>query len=65
MAEQPAYGSLQGAVSLDKERGLALLTQIQPEPYKFYERWEYNSLRPQSALQGLTPLEAAQQGAAA
>lgn len=92
MAEQPAYGSLQAAVSLDKERGLALLagrlllallelalpvkvqvlqewlsegrnirayqreepddlyqarqelealvTQIQPEPYKFYERWE-------------------------
>ena len=28
-------------------------------------RWEYNSLRPHSALQGLTPLEAAQQGAAA
>jgi transposase InsO family protein len=28
-------------------------------------RWEYNSIRPQSALQGLTPLEAAQQGAAA
>jgi putative transposase len=27
--------------------------------------WEYNSLRPHSALQGLTPLEAAQQGAAA
>jgi hypothetical protein len=92
VAEQPAYGSLQAAVSLDKERGLALLagqlllallelavpvklqmlqtlrsegsnirahqreepddlhqarqeleallTQIQPEPYKFYERWE-------------------------
>ena len=92
MADQPAYGSLQAAVSLDKERGLALLagrvlvaalefalpvkvqvlqdllsegrnirayqreepddlavarleleallTQIQPEPYKFYERWE-------------------------
>ena len=28
-------------------------------------RWEYNSLKPHSALQGLTPLEAAQQGAAA
>jgi putative transposase len=28
-------------------------------------RWEYNSLRPHSALQGRTPLEAAQQGAAA
>jgi len=27
-------------------------------------RWEYNSLRPHSALQGRTPLEAAQQGAA-
>ncbi len=27
-------------------------------------RWEYNSIRPNSALQGLTPLEAAQQGAA-
>lgn len=92
MADQPAFGSLQAAVSLDKERGLALLagrlllallelalpvkvqmlqdlrsegrnirayqreepddlalarqelgallTQIQPEPYKFYERWE-------------------------
>lgn len=92
MAEQPAYGSLQAAVSLDKERGLALLagrlllallelalpvkvqvlqelrsqgrnsrayqreepddlqqarqeleallSQIQPEPYTFYERWE-------------------------
>ena len=92
MAERPAYGSLQAAVSLDKERGLALLagqlllallelavpvkvqvlqelrsegrnirayqreepddlhqarqeleallSQIQPEPYKFYERWE-------------------------
>ena len=92
MAEQPSYGSLQAAVPLDKERGLALLTgqlllavlelalpvkvlalqqlqaqgrslrahqreepddlqqarqeldgllaQIQPEPYKFYERWE-------------------------
>ncbi len=92
MAEHPDYGSLQAAVSLDKERGLALLagrlllallelavpvkvevlqelraqgrniravqreepddlhqarqeleallTQIQPEPYKFYERWE-------------------------
>ncbi len=92
MAERPAYGSLQAAVPLDKERGLALLTgqllvavlelalpvkvlalqqlqaqgrslrahqreepddlqlarqqlqgllqQIQPEPYKFYERWE-------------------------
>ena len=92
MAEQPEYGSLQAAVPLDKERGLALLSgqlllavldlalpvkvenlqqlqalgrslrayqreepddlhqarqeleallsQIQPEPYKFYERWE-------------------------
>ena len=92
MAERTDYGSLQAAVSLDKERGLALLagrlllvllelavpvkvqklqelrtegrniravqreepddlhqarqeveallTQIQPEPYKFYERWE-------------------------
>jgi hypothetical protein len=92
VGEQPAYGSLQAAVPLDKERGLALLTgqlllavlelalpvkvlalqhlqaqgrnlrgqqreepddlqlarqelegllqQIQPEPYKFYERWE-------------------------
>jgi hypothetical protein len=92
VAEQPAYGSLQAAVPLDKERGLALLSgqlllavlelalpvkvenlqqlqaqgrslrayqreepddlqqsrqeleglllQIQPEPYKFYERWE-------------------------
>jgi hypothetical protein len=92
VAQQPAYGSLQAAVPLDKERGLALLsgrlllalldlalpvkvenlqqlqvqgrslrayqreepddlqqarqelegllTQIQPEPYKFYERWE-------------------------
>jgi putative transposase len=28
-------------------------------------RWEYNTLRPHSALQGLTPLEAAQQGTAA
>jgi putative transposase len=28
-------------------------------------RWEYNSLRPHSALQGRTPLEAAQQGDAA
>jgi transposase InsO family protein len=28
-------------------------------------RWEYNSLRPHSALQGRMPLEAAQQGAAA
>jgi len=28
-------------------------------------RWEYNSLRPHTALQGRTPLEAAQQGAAA
>jgi len=28
-------------------------------------RWEYNSLRPHSALQGRTPLEAAQQGVAA
>ncbi len=28
-------------------------------------RWEYNARRPHSALQGLTPLEAAQQGAAA
>ena len=28
-------------------------------------RWEYNNLRPHSALQGRTPLEAAQQGAAA
>jgi transposase InsO family protein len=28
-------------------------------------RWEWNSIRPHSALQGLTPLEAAQQGAAA
>ena len=27
-------------------------------------RWEYNSLRPHSALQGRTPLEAAQEGAA-
>jgi putative transposase len=25
--------------------------------------WEYNSLRPHSVIQGLTPLEAAQQGA--
>ena len=92
MADQPAYGSLQASVSLDKERDLALLAggllqallelalpvkvkvlqdllsqgrnvrayqreepddlqqarqelqglllQIQPEPYKFYERWE-------------------------
>ena len=92
MADIPAYGSLQAAVPLDKERALALLaggllmallelavpvkvqvlhnlrrdgrnirayqreepddlhqarqgleallTQIQPEPYKFYERWE-------------------------
>jgi hypothetical protein len=92
VAEQPEYGSLQAAVPLDKERGLALLSgqlllavldlalpvkvenlqqlqaqgrslrayqreepddlhqarqeleallsQIQPEPYKFYERWE-------------------------
>lgn len=92
MPERQDYGSLQAAVSLDKERGLALLagrlllallelavpvkvqvlqdlrsegrnirayqreepddlhqarqeleallTQIQPEPYKFYERWE-------------------------
>ncbi len=90
--EHPTYGSLQAAMSLDKERGLALLagrlllallelavpvkeqllqqlrsegrnvrahqreepddlqqarqeleallTQIQPEPYKFYERWD-------------------------
>ena len=28
-------------------------------------RWEYNTLRPHSALQGRTPLDAAQQGAAA
>jgi putative transposase len=28
-------------------------------------RWEYNNLRPHSALKGRTPLEAAQQGAAA
>jgi len=28
-------------------------------------RWEYNTFRPHSALQGLTPLEAAQQAAAA
>jgi transposase InsO family protein len=28
-------------------------------------RWEFNTLRPYSALQGRTPLEAAQQGAAA
>ena len=28
-------------------------------------RWEYNSLRPHSALQGRTPLEAAHQGVAA
>jgi len=28
-------------------------------------RWEYNSLRPHSALQVRTPLEAAQQGVAA
>ncbi len=28
-------------------------------------RWEYNSLRPHSALQGRTPLEGAQQGAVA
>jgi putative transposase len=28
-------------------------------------RWEYNTFRPHSALQGRTPLEAAQQGAAA
>ena len=28
-------------------------------------RWEYNTLRPHSALQGRTPLEEAQQGAAA
>jgi transposase InsO family protein len=28
-------------------------------------RWEYNTLRPHSALQGRTPLEAAQQRAAA
>jgi transposase InsO family protein len=28
-------------------------------------RWEYNTLRPHSALQGRTPLEVAQQGAAA
>lgn len=92
MADHTVYGSLQAAVPLDKERGLALLTgqllaallemalpvkvlalqhlqaqgrsirahqreepddihlarqelqglleQIQPEPYKFYERWE-------------------------
>lgn len=92
VADQRAYGSLQAAVPLDKERGLALLSgsllmaalelalpvkvavlqqmqeqgrtirahqreepddlqlarqqvegllqQIQPEPYKFYERWE-------------------------
>jgi len=92
VAEQPAYGSLQASIPLDKERGLAalsgqlliaavdlaipvkvetlqqlqaqgrtlrasqreepddlqlarqelegLLQQIQPEPYKFYERWE-------------------------
>jgi len=92
VADQGAYGSLQAAVPLDKERGLALLSgsllmaalelalpvkvavlqqmqeqgrtirahqreepddlqlarqqlegllqQIQPEPYKFYERWE-------------------------
>jgi len=92
VADQPTYGSLQAAVPLDKEQGLALLTgqlllavlelalpvkvlalqqlqaqghslrahqreepddlqlarqeldgllaQIQPEPYKFYERWE-------------------------
>lgn len=92
VGEQPAYGSLQAAIPLDKERGLALLTgrlllavvelalpvkvlalqnlqaqgrnlrtqqreepddlqlarqeleglllQIQPEPYRFYERWE-------------------------
>ncbi len=92
VAERQDYGSLQAAVALDKERGLAvlagrlllamlelavpvkvevlqelrsqgrnirasqreepddlqqarqeleaLLTQIQPEPYKFYERWE-------------------------
>jgi hypothetical protein len=26
VAEQPSYGSLQAAVPLDKERGLALLT---------------------------------------
>lgn len=92
MGEQPAYGSLQASIPLDKERALALLSgqllmaavdlalpvkvvalqqlqaqgrtlrshqreepddlqlarqelegllqQIQPEPYKFYERWE-------------------------
>jgi putative transposase len=28
-------------------------------------RWEYNTFRPHSALQGRTPLEAAQSGAAA
>ena len=28
-------------------------------------RWEYNANRPHSALQGLTPLEAVQQGASA
>ena len=38
-----------------------------PEAQILADRWrcEYNSLRPHSALQGLTPLEAAQQGAAA
>jgi len=28
-------------------------------------RWEYNTLRPHSALRGRTPMEAARQGAAA
>ena len=35
--------------------------QIQAERW----RWAYNTLRPHSALQGRTPLDAAQQGAAA
>ncbi len=38
-----------------------------PEAQILVDRWgwEYNSIRLHSALQGLTPLEAAQQGAAA
>jgi transposase InsO family protein len=41
----------------------ATVAEAQALPNRW--RWEYNTLRPHSALQRRTPLEAAQQGASA